>query len=84
MIASATDTSDKARNLVAEMTRVETVYGLVATDVVGLALVGKHDQSITKMDDECRPLLACLVKATDDYADYTRARCAEIVAEYQA
>ncbi|WP_277188474.1 methyl-accepting chemotaxis protein [Caballeronia sp. BR00000012568055] len=79
MIASASDTSDKARSLVAEMARVETLYGPVATDIVGLALEGKHDQAIAKMDDQCRPLLAQLVKATDDYAAYTRQRREEIV-----
>jgi methyl-accepting chemotaxis protein len=84
MIASASDTSEKAKTLVADMVRVETLYGPVATDIVGLALAGKHDQAITKMDDECRPLLARLVKSTDDYADYTAARRDEIVHEYQA
>jgi methyl-accepting chemotaxis protein len=83
MIASASDTSEKAKSLVAEMTRVEALYGPVATDIVSLALNGKHDQAITKMDDECRPLLAQLVKATDDYATYTASRREEIVHDYQ-
>ncbi|MDR5882850.1 methyl-accepting chemotaxis protein [Caballeronia sp. LZ032] len=84
MIASATDTSEKARSLVAEMARVETLYGPVATDIVGLALAGKHEDAIVKMDDQCRPLLAQLVKATDDYASYTIARREEIVRDYDA
>ncbi len=84
MIASATDTSEQAKNLVAEMARVETLYGPIATDIVGLALSGKHDQAIAKMDDECRPLLARLVKATDDYASFTFARRDDIVRDYQA
>ncbi|MDR5824968.1 methyl-accepting chemotaxis protein [Caballeronia sp. LZ043] len=84
MIASATDTSETARSLVAEMARVETLYGPVATDIVGLALAGKHEDAIVKMDDQCRPLLAQLVKATDDYASYTIARREEIVRDYDA
>ncbi|MDR5775484.1 MULTISPECIES: methyl-accepting chemotaxis protein [unclassified Caballeronia] len=84
MIASASDTSEKARGLVAEMARVEGLYGPVATDIVGLALTGKHDQAISKMDDECRPLLAQLVKATDDYASYTATRREEIVRDFEA
>ncbi|GAB5094985.1 methyl-accepting chemotaxis protein [Caballeronia sp. HLA56] len=84
MIASASDTSEKARGLVAEMARVEGLYGPVATDIVGLALAGKHDQAISKMDDECRPLLAQLVKATDDYASYTATRREEIVRDFEA
>ncbi|SPB13330.1 chemotaxis protein [Caballeronia novacaledonica] len=79
MIATATDTSEKAKSLVAEMVRVEALYGPVATNIVGLALAGKRDEAIQKMDDECRPLLAQLVKATDDYATFTAARREEIV-----
>ena len=79
MIATASDTSDKARSLVAEIDRVEALYGPVATNIVGLALAGKRDEAITKMDDECRPLLAALVKATDTYASFTRDRREAIV-----
>ncbi|WP_250515210.1 methyl-accepting chemotaxis protein [Caballeronia sp. INDeC2] len=81
MIAAATDTSEKAKSLVAEMGRVEGLYGPVATNIVGLALAGKRDEAIQKMDDDCRPLLAQLVKATDDYATYTAARRDDIVRE---
>jgi methyl-accepting chemotaxis protein len=84
MIANASDTSDKARSLVAEMDRVETLYGPVATNIVGLALAGKRDEAITKIDDECRPLLAALVKATDTYASFTRERREAIVREYRS
>lgn len=84
MVANATDTSEKARSLVAEMARVETLYGPVATGIVGLALAGKRDEAIVRMDEECRPLLAQLVKATDDYASYTATRRDEIVRDYEA
>ncbi len=81
MLASATDTSEKAKSLVADMTRVEALYGPVATDIVTLALAGKHDQAVVRLDDDCCPLLARLVKATDDYAEYTNTRCEKIVAQ---
>jgi methyl-accepting chemotaxis protein-1 (serine sensor receptor) len=58
---------------------VETLYGPVANAIVALALAGKHDEAIVKMDDECRPLLAALVKATDAYADFTRTRQEQLV-----
>ena len=48
MIATATDTSDKARSLVAEINRVEAAYGPVATDIVNLALVFRSADSRTK------------------------------------
>ncbi|MDR5739996.1 methyl-accepting chemotaxis protein, partial [Caballeronia sp. LZ016] len=88
MLASATDTSEKAKSLAAEMMRVEALYGPVATKIAGLALAGKHDEAVTALDDDCRPLLAQLVKATDDYAAYTATRREEIVradeASYEA
>lgn len=41
--------------------RVEARYGPVATGIVQLALDGKRDEAIQKMDDECCPLLVELI-----------------------
>lgn len=79
MIASATDTSEKARNLVAEINRIETAYGPVAKEIVALAVANRRDEAVEKINHECRPLLAALVKATNDYTDYTRGRAEQIV-----
>ena len=84
MIAKATDASEKARSLVAEMETIEKAYAPVALDIVDLALKGKRDQAIAKMVDECRPLLAALVKTSDEYADVTSARSATMIDEAQA
>lgn len=84
MIASATDTSEKARSLVAEINRVEAAYGPVATDIVNLALTNKRDEAIVKMDEQCRPLLAALIRSTDAYADYTHARQEQLINDYAA
>ncbi|RZT30786.1 methyl-accepting chemotaxis protein [Cupriavidus agavae] len=72
--------SESARRLVAEMDRIETQYSKVATDIVGLALDKKMEAAVAKMNAECRPLLAALVKATEDYAGFTRERQTEMVA----
>ncbi|MFM0503076.1 methyl-accepting chemotaxis protein [Paraburkholderia caffeinilytica] len=82
MIASATDTSEKARSLVAEINRVEAAYGPVALNIVNLALTNKRDEAIVEMDEHCRPLLASLIRATDAYADYTHTRQEQLVNEY--
>ncbi|WP_347558652.1 methyl-accepting chemotaxis protein [Robbsia sp. KACC 23696] len=84
MVTKANDTSDKAKALVAEMNRIEALYSPVALKIVGLAVAGKHEEAVTMLDDECRPLLAALVGATDAYATYTREVQRERVAEYEA
>ncbi|KWA24342.1 chemotaxis protein [Burkholderia territorii] len=78
MMANATDTTDRARELVAEIVRVEASYGPVALNIVGLAQAGKKDEATADIDNRCRPLLAQLVRATDAYATYTREREAQI------
>ncbi len=83
-MVKATDASEKARSLVAEMNRVETAYAPVATDIVGLALANKRDEAIARMNDQCRPLLAALIRATDAYADYAHSRQEEMIAGYAA
>ncbi|MCP2880972.1 hypothetical protein NK960_23880, partial [Salmonella enterica subsp. enterica serovar Typhimurium] len=77
------DTSETARKLVLDMERIESQYGPVASDIVSLALAKQTEQAIQKMNRECRPLLAQLVKATDAYADYTRSRQHAILASIE-
>ncbi|KEZ06768.1 chemotaxis protein [Burkholderia sp. MSh2] len=74
MMANANDTSDRARELVADIVRIEGNYGPVALRIVGLAQAGKKDEAIADIDENCRPLLAQLVRATDAYATYTHER----------
>ncbi|CAD9227324.1 Methyl-accepting chemotaxis protein [Burkholderia cenocepacia] len=78
LMANATDTSDRARELVADIVRIEASYGPVALRIVGLAQAGKKDDAIADIDDNCRPLLAQLVRATDAYATFTHERELEI------
>jgi methyl-accepting chemotaxis protein-1 (serine sensor receptor) len=69
-IAQAGDVNEGDRALLAEIARVESLYGPVALDIVGKALGGQKDAAIAKMNAECRPLLAALLKATNDYIDF--------------
>ncbi|WP_175716669.1 methyl-accepting chemotaxis protein [Burkholderia anthina] len=82
MIAAATDTTDRARELVGEIVRVEASYGPVALNIVGLAQAGKKDDATVDIDEHCRPLLAQLVRATDAYATYTHEREVAIAQEF--
>ncbi|GAB7525089.1 methyl-accepting chemotaxis protein [Paraburkholderia sp. 2C] len=81
MISSATNTTEKARKLVGEINRIEAAYTPVANAIVSLAVANKHDEAVKKINDECRPLLAALIKATNDYADYTHGRADELMRE---
>jgi methyl-accepting chemotaxis protein len=81
MVASASDITPQARDMVAEINRVEQVYGPIALAIVDAALNNRHDEAVQMLDEKCRPVLRQLVKATDDYAQYTRTRAAELVKE---
>ena len=81
-LASAeSDASAKASGLIAEIARLERAYGPVALAIVDLALDRKTEQATAKMNDECRPLLAALIKATVDYDDYTQAQARRLTQE---
>ena len=69
-VAQAGDVTERDRALLAEIGRIEALYGPVALDIVGKALGGQKDAAIGKMNAECRPLLAALLKATNDYIDF--------------
>ncbi|WP_275682705.1 methyl-accepting chemotaxis protein [Scleromatobacter humisilvae] len=76
-VAQAGDVTDRDRALLAEIVRVESLYGPVATDIVGKALDGRKDAAIAKMNAECRPLLAALLKASNAYIDYDQELAAQ-------
>lgn len=71
-VASGTDATERDRELVAAIDKVEAQYGPVAVAIVQLAASGMNDQAIDKMNIECRPLLAALLAATKDYINYNR------------
>ena len=80
-VTSASNATDQARNLIAEIDRVETQYGPVALAIVNAALTGKREASIEMMNTQCRPLLAALIKAANAYSDYTHQRAHEMERE---
>ncbi|MEK8048690.1 methyl-accepting chemotaxis protein [Ideonella sp. DXS22W] len=84
MVAEGSDVSPQARALVDEIAGIEARYGPVALAIVGLARRGEVEPAIAKMNAECRPLLAELVKATNAYATLTAERAHQIGAEAEA
>ncbi|WP_162177907.1 methyl-accepting chemotaxis protein [Halotalea alkalilenta] len=81
MTEHAVDSSPKARELVAQIDQVETRYGPVAMNIVETALARRYEEAIRMMNEQCRPLLAELISATDAYAQYTSDRAQTLVAE---
>jgi methyl-accepting chemotaxis protein len=63
---------EQERKLFEDIERTESQYGPVALNIVGLALKDQRDAAISKMNTDCRPLLAQLIKATNTYIDYMK------------
>ncbi|WP_061178589.1 methyl-accepting chemotaxis protein [Caballeronia pedi] len=84
MVTSATDTTEKARSLVADMDRIEAQYGPVALAIENAALNNRHEEAISMMNEQCRPLLASLITATNAYSTYTRQREEELLRASEA
>jgi methyl-accepting chemotaxis protein len=63
------------------MDRVEALYSPVALAIVDMALNDQKDAAIAKMNDECRPLLAALSRASAEYQQYTQTRATEMTQE---
>jgi len=66
-LAASGNATPTDRELFKRIEDVEAQYGPVALTIVGLALDGKRDEAIAKMNAQCRPLLAALLKATGEY-----------------
>ncbi|WP_434115607.1 methyl-accepting chemotaxis protein [Paraburkholderia caffeinilytica] len=79
MVASTQDMSEKERSLAAEIPRIEELYRPVALEINQLALNNQHDAAVAEIDTKCRPLLAALIKAANNYAAATQERAAQMV-----
>ncbi len=84
MLDTGPNVSTKARQLVAEMDRIEQAYGTVALAIVDLAMQQRTQEAIAKMNTECRPLLDKLIKASMAYRDFTAGRAQSLVADAAA
>ncbi|SDA73948.1 MULTISPECIES: methyl-accepting chemotaxis protein [unclassified Janthinobacterium] len=80
-LAQEPGVSDEARAAINKIDGIEKRYAPVALAIVDLALQKKTEQAITKMNEECRPLLAALVAASDDYFALTDQRSTIILQE---
>ena len=80
-LAQEPGVSDEVRGAINKIDGIEKRYAPVALAIVDLALQKKTDQAITKMNEECRPLLAALVAASDDYFALTDQRSTVILQE---
>lgn len=69
-LSKSPDVPAKARDLIANIDQIEKAYGPVALAIVDFAVKGNKAAAITDMIEKCRPLLAQLGKATDDYAQF--------------
>jgi len=87
-MAQAPGVPDNVRKLISDIAAVEKSYAPVALSIVDMTLQGKRDAAIEKLNNECRPLLNQLIRATDIYANVTAEREAKQVTdaklEYEA
>jgi methyl-accepting chemotaxis protein len=75
----ADDVPDEARQMVAEIDRVEQAYSKVALAIVDDALNLRTEEAIAQIEKDCRPLLAALTQATAHYAEFTEKNATELV-----
>ncbi|MFG6468183.1 methyl-accepting chemotaxis protein [Roseateles sp. BYS87W] len=83
-LAAANGVSSDVRQKVSEIAKIERSYAPVAAEIVRLALANEGAAAIEKINRECRPLLAALVRATQDYADFTSKRSARLIEDAEA
>jgi len=69
-LKKAHDITEHEHKLFAELERTEARYGPVALDIVKLALDDKRDEAVSKMNAECRPLLAALINAANAFIEH--------------
>jgi len=74
----------EVRAMVDNIARIESQYEPVAMAILGMVLDNQREAAVTKMNAECRPLLAALMRATSEYSTFTAGRSLEMVKEAEA
>jgi methyl-accepting chemotaxis protein-1 (serine sensor receptor) len=64
------------RRLLAEFEAAEARYGPLAEAIVGLALAGQRDEAVARINGECRPQMAALVRAAGAYIEHAELQAA--------
>ena len=82
--SAGVDVAPESRRLVAKLAEIESKYAPVALGIVDLGLHGQRDEAVAKMNADCRPLLAALTLAAQEYRDYTAKHSDELVAQAMA
>ena len=78
-LASDASVSEDARRMITKIESIEKQYSPVALAIVDLALQEKKEEATLKINQECRPLLAALVAASNEYAQYTTQHSLELI-----
>jgi methyl-accepting chemotaxis protein len=79
LVSDDANTDPQAHRMVGEIDKIEQAYAPVALAIVDLALNKKFEEAIAKMNSECRPLLASLVKVSMEYSHFTTQSAAKLV-----
>lgn len=83
-LVQAPDAAGRPRAFVAAIAQIEASYTPVALKIVDLVTSKQTGSAILMMNQQCRPLLAALVKMTGEYADFTDTRSAALIDEARA
>nr|WP_186329608.1 methyl-accepting chemotaxis protein [Variovorax boronicumulans] len=83
-LAAGPDSDAATQAQVDGIQRVEVQYEPVALAIVDLALRGQREAAIARMNAECRPLLAALIRATEAYDAFSAAQSQAQIARTEA
>ncbi|MDD0837595.1 methyl-accepting chemotaxis protein [Curvibacter sp. HBC61] len=67
-VANTQGVTAEEREILDKLEKLEARYGPVAMDIVAKALAGRKEEAITKMNEECQPLLKQLIATTTEYS----------------
>jgi methyl-accepting chemotaxis protein len=72
------------REMLAGIRQIEQRYTPVASAITALAMAGKRDEAIERMNRDCRPLLAELAGAIGTFVDHNKAQAKALVEDSDA
>ena len=70
MLAESKGLTPRERELAAKLEKIEAAYEPVALGIVDLAMRGQREEATTKMNRECRPLLAALLGTAESFLEH--------------
>lgn len=82
-LSDKTKVAQEVRERIETIRKIESQYAPVALSILESVSGGQRDAAIDKLSNQCVPLLASLIRATDEFNDFSQVQALALIQEIE-